>query len=322
MTIMARIRRGVCKVMPHVWRVTRRTFERAAVERTCTVCRAVQHRESRAEVPTSEWRSGPPAVRSAAYSCVFGLVAMALVACGPEAQSKSPIAAAQEAVAEALVPAIVAVQEVVEPLAPAPAPAPLIDPDAVRLIMEFEIVSAAYYNARLQSPIWPGGASGVTWCVGYDGGHQTRSRIEADWPTHPQLPRLAATAGIVGAAARSLIPGLRDVRTPLSACEVAFATVTLPRYHALAARTYRNGWDLLPLRAQGALVSVTFNRGAGMTGDSRRELRTIRDVCVPAGDVRCIARELVASIRVWHGKDIEAGMRRRRLAEADLAVRA
>ena len=41
----------------------------------------------------------------------------------------------------------------------------------------------------------------------------------------------------------------------------------------------------LPLDAQGALVSLVFNRGTSMEGDRRAEMRAIRDA-VPGGICR------------------------------------
>jgi hypothetical protein len=57
-----------------------------------------------------------------------------------------------------------------------------------------------------------------------------------------------------------------------------------------------------------------------MAGERRREMRAIRDDCVPAADTACIAAQLRAMARLWVGPDIEGGMRRRRHAEAALAT--
>ena len=60
-----------------------------------------------------------------------------------------------------------------------------VSPAAVAHIVRWEITSPAYYDKRLRWPIWPGGASGVTWCIGYDGGHQTG-------PVIPSSPKTTA----------------------------------------------------------------------------------------------------------------------------------
>src|SRR5690606_9796785 len=86
---------------------------------------------------------------------------------------------------EAVQTPILAAVEALEPLTPAaPPPEPrsaACRRAAAALIIRWEITSPAWYDRRLRFPVWPGGASGVTWGVGYDGGHQTRAVIEDDW---------------------------------------------------------------------------------------------------------------------------------------------
>lgn len=252
------------------------------------------------------------------------LLLLLLAGCHPVPASDTVIAA-QDAAAAIVAPAVVAVREIVEPALPPLSPlAPPLDecPQALELIVTFEVVSRDYYERQLQGVICPPAASGPTWGIGYDGGHQTARRIADDWTAHPDADRLALSAGVTGQArCRPLVAQtLADVRTPLSLAEPVFVTATLPEYTARAARAFRVGWDRLPPCAKGGLTSVVYNRGAGMAGDSRREMRVIRDECVPAGDVQCIAGQLRAMVRIWAGTSIENGMRRRRHAEADLVL--
>ena len=83
------------------------------------------------------------------------------------------VEAVESAVAETAVPVIVAVQDAVQSALPAPiaAPAalPLVSPAAAALIVRWEVSSPAHYTRRLDRPIWPQGASGITWGIGYDG---------------------------------------------------------------------------------------------------------------------------------------------------------
>lgn len=256
------------------------------------------------------------------YVRVFALVflAAALAACGyAEPDGALPVAV-QASVAQDAAPAVVAVREVVEADMPAaPAHAPPIDARAISLIVRYEITSPSYYVAHLQAPVWPGEQSGVTWGIGYDGGQQTRTRIAEDWHAHPQVLRLVATSGVVGPPARALLPGLRDVLTPYPLAEAIFAEATLPAYHALSARTFRKGWDNLRPTAQGALTATVYNRGAGMSGDRRREMRALRDDCVPRQDYACMASQFRAMERLWIGTPIAVGMRDRYEATARLA---
>ncbi len=244
------------------------------------------------------------------------------VEAAPSARAPTEIAAAQADVAADTVPTIVDARDAVDVVAPPPPRnACITHPDAIALIVRYEVTSPAYYTAHLQAPVWPGESSGVTWGVGYDGGQQTRARIAADWHAHAQVARLAATSGIAGLPARALIPGLADVRTPYLLAADVFGASTLPTYCDLAARTFRHGWDALAPRTRGALVATVYNRGAGMQGDRRREMRELRDACVPAGDVACIARALRSMTRLWAGSTIEAGMRARYEATAALAMK-
>jgi hypothetical protein len=50
--------------------------------------------------------------------------------------------------------------------------------------------------------------------------------------------------------------------------------------------------------AQGALVSLVFNRGTSMEGDRRREMRAIQ-AAVANGDLQEIADQLRSMKRLW-----------------------
>jgi GH24 family phage-related lysozyme (muramidase) len=68
--------------------------------------------------------------------------------------------------------------------------------------------------------------------------------------------------------------------------------------------------------AYGAIVSLVFNRGSSLSGDSRLEMRNIRDL-VPKKDYRGIAKQLRNMKRIWQGKGLD-GLLERREAEAKL----
>ncbi len=237
----------------------------------------------------------------------------------------APLERVQTALADALTPPVVAVREGIQRVVPPPAPPapvlPLVDPRAVQLIVHYEVTSPAFYRARLQGVIWPSGASGATWGVGYDGGHQTRAVIERDWQRHQHRDLLSTTAGITGARARDLVRALGEVVTAYAYAFEVFEQSSLPVYHGRARRAFgASDFDRLSPAAAGALVSVVYNRGGGMAGDTRREMRTIRDDCMPSVDVHCIAREIRAMCRIWRGTPNDAGLCRRRNDEAALAL--
>lgn len=243
------------------------------------------------------------------------------------AQAAAPaLRAAQASTTAVVVPVVVALQEAVQQLVPPEGGTnawPAVSPAAVALIVRWEVGSQALYTRRYQSPIWPGGASGVTWGIGYDGGHQTRQQIWLDWTVLAAVERLQATAGVTGQAAQPVARRLGDVRVPFGLASDVFAAASLPRYQASARRAFGvGGFDALPADAQGALVSLVYNRGASMTGPARAEMRAIRDVCLPGSDLRCIAGEIRQMCRLWRGTNLEAGLCGRREDEAGLAERA
>ena len=234
------------------------------------------------------------------------------------------IEGARSAAAQHTAPAIAAVREAVQVAVPAPVAdePPLVSPAAVADIVRWEVTSPAYYARRLQWPIWPGGASGITWGIGYDGGHQSARTIAQDWAAHPDVARLAGSAGITGAAARAALPQFRDITVPFGQAEQVFVDVSLPVYHRTTVRAYGDGVLALPADARGALVGNTYNRGGSMVGDRNREKRVIRDTCVPVGDLTCIALQLRSQCRLWRGTALEDGLCGRRESEARLTERA
>lgn len=251
---------------------------------------------------------------------------------------EDPAADAQEAVASVAAPVVLAVREAVEQVMPSPPPvavpeqgpvSSLVSPAAVELIVGFEVVSRPYYAQRLQGVVCPPRQSGPTRGIGWDDGHQTRGAIAAAWPMHPQLERILPASGQVGAAKCNTYRRANlDIRTPLDMAERVFIETALPAYHSLTARTFRNGWDRLPPNAQGALVATVYNRGAAMAAgkspnDPRKEMRYLRDVCVPAGDVQCMAEQFLAMRRLWPpNSEGGKGLQRRYTATAKLAVQA
>lgn len=234
-----------------------------------------------------------------------------------------PVGDAQRSMAMAVVPALVAAQGDLALVLPAPLGTPpaqaAVSPAAVDMIVGFEILSRSYYVKRLQRPVWPGGVSGVTWGIGYDGGHQPQPRIVQDWAQHPDVARLTTTSGVIGARARPLAAQLRSVITPLAMAEDVFAQSTLPAYASLTSRTFRKGWDCIGADPQGSLVATVYNRGASMRGNSRREMRELRDDCVPRCDTGCMAAAFRSMKRVWAGTSLEVGLGRRYEATARLA---
>jgi hypothetical protein len=207
----------------------------------------------------------------------------------------------------------------------------LVSQRAIDGIVGFEISSAAYYQAKLERPSWPGGESGVTIGIGYDLGYSTRAQFRADWQDllpSAECGRLESVIELKGTAAKAKVAGLRDIRIPLLQAEKVFEVRTLPAY-AKRTRAALPGCEFLPADAQGALLSLVFNRGDSMsTADSRREMRAIRSIVRDCGwktlrnDARQrvlddVAAQIRAMKRLWDPKKL-GGLHARRDAEADL----
>ena len=180
---------------------------------------------------------------------------------------------------------------------------------------------------------WPGGDSGISIGRGDDLGYQSAATYCENW--QPVLEpnayvRLLDAIGFKGHAAEEIAHRFADIRVTQEQADQVFRGNVLPQYIAQTIRAFP-GVTRLPLDAQGALVSLVYNRGAGMgdhntpgypTKDSRREMRAIRDeIAKPRPSLRAIADQIGSMKRLWEGKH-EDGLLTRRDAEARLVEQA
>ena len=179
-----------------------------------------------------------------------------------------------------------------------------------KLIIDFEGLN--------QPSKWPGGDSGITLGIGYDLGYVTVDQFESDWApylTADQLKRLKGAVGKRGIAAKNRAVQLQDIKIKRKEAETVFIERNLPLYALKTEMTFP-GIAELPPDAQGALISLVFNRGTSMEGDRRAEMRAIRDA-VPTADLQEIADQLRSMKRLWVNKGLD-GLLRRREEEAKL----
>lgn len=190
----------------------------------------------------------------------------------------------------------------------------LISERALDLILEFEGIDQPYR--------WPGGGSGITLGVGYDLGYHSEEEFVFDWEMHlgqEPVERLLSAIGRRGRSAAAVARRYRGIDVTRQAAEAVFLGRTLPKYRSMALRALP-GLERLPEDAQGALVSLVFNRGPGMRdrpgSDRRKEMREVRDA-VARGDLRGAASAIERMKRLWTGRRLR-GLLRRRDAEAAL----
>ena len=176
---------------------------------------------------------------------------------------------------------------------------------ALNLILEYEVGgSKSYYEKYLSKPTWPGGASGMTLGIGVDCGYYSKEELESLFHFLPkqQLELVKNASGKTGQAGKEYTKSVKDkgiIVTWDQALEI-FDNLTWPKFARLAERAFP-GLDQLCDDAYGAIVSLVFNRGTAMQGDSRLEMRNIRDL-VTKKDYKGIANQFRKMKRIWKDK--------------------
>jgi GH24 family phage-related lysozyme (muramidase) len=192
--------------------------------------------------------------------------------------------------------------------------------EALALILEYEVGGGrSYYEKYLSHPTWPGGASGTTLAIGVDCGYYSPQELGKIFYFLPgnQLDAIKKASGKTGEAGKEYVKQIKPLNITVNwdqAIEI-FNTLTWPKFANLAEHTFP-GLDQLCDNAYGALVSLIFNRGSSLSGSSRAEMRTIREL-VPKKDYKGIAEELRSMKRIWEGRGLD-GLLARRDAEAAL----
>jgi GH24 family phage-related lysozyme (muramidase) len=193
---------------------------------------------------------------------------------------------------------------------------------ALSLILEYEVGGTqSYYEKYLSGPTWPGGASGMTLAIGIDCGYYTPTELQQIFSFLPndQLHAVQNASGKTGQAGKEYTQSVKNLNIKINwqqAIEI-FDKYTWPKFTRLAERTFP-GLDQLCDNAYGAIVSLVFNRGTSLVGDSRREMREIKDL-IQKKDYRSIALEFQKMKRIWKGKGLD-GLLSRRDAESNLVL--
>jgi hypothetical protein len=207
---------------------------------------------------------------------------------------------------------------------PQPGASMVVSTKSLELVIEEEVSSKEVYNKKYQNPIWPGGDSGVTIGIGYDLGFNSGADITAAWGLHlssADLNLLLTVKKLTGLTARNALPGVKSVKIPYDIALKVFYQVSMPVFSKKVKRIYP-GAEKLPPDAQGALLSLVYNRGESLDPKkpSRREMRNIVPL-VAAGNLNGIAREIRSMKRLWDPQKLP-GLIKRREKEAVLVENA
>ena len=192
--------------------------------------------------------------------------------------------------------------------------------NTLNLLFEYEVGGGqSYYEKKLSRFTWPGGASGPTIGIGIDTAYYNAREIADIFKFLPedQIHLIQGAAGRTGSRGKEYTAKLRKegiVVTWSHAVEI-FNELTWTKFSKAAERAFP-GLEELCEDAYGAIVSLVFNRGTAMKGDSRREMRNIRSL-IGDQDYKKIAKELRSMKRIWEGQELD-GLLKRRDAEADL----
>jgi len=188
----------------------------------------------------------------------------------------------------------------------------------IDLIVQHEISSKQYYEKRLTHPTWPKGDSGITIGIGYDLGYASKRQFQSDWQSLLNtfdMVKLTRVCGLKGQTAKIHVSSLRSVTVPFDAAKHVFVHSSLPKYAQKTKSTFP-GVEYLNADAQAALVSLVYNRGGSLKGDSRREMAAIKPL-VASKDYIGIAQQITKMKRLWQGRGLD-GLLHRRDDEANL----
>lgn len=193
---------------------------------------------------------------------------------------------------------------------------------SMEMLVGFEVTSQAAYEKKYQKPIWPGGESGITIGIGYDLGFNTAQSIAMAWGDHvpaEDLNALLSVAGRTGLTAQKALPGIKSVVIGYNTALSVFYQTTLPQFGGRTRKLYP-GIEKLPPDAQGALLSLVYNRGEGISGANRIEMKNIIPL-VAEQDLPGIAVQIRNMKRLWVNKNLP-GLLARREQEAQMVEQA
>jgi GH24 family phage-related lysozyme (muramidase) len=188
--------------------------------------------------------------------------------------------------------------------------------NTLKLIYDFEVGGGReYYNKFLSHFTWPGLHSGPTIGIGVDCAYYQPSELKNIFSFLP-AKHLSLVCGAYrksGEAGRKYTKILRDagIEVNWEQSQKIFLNTTWAKFSKLTDRVFPKSDELCD-DAYGALVSLVFNRGASLSGDSRSEMRDIRNL-VQDKNYYAIARKIRSMKRLWFGKGVDGLIDRREM---------
>lgn len=192
--------------------------------------------------------------------------------------------------------------------------------NTLKLIYDFEVGGGeSYYNKFLKRFTWPGLSSGPTIGIGVDCAYYSKQELEKlfSFLQHNERNLVSGSTGKTGEAGKAYTKILRDAGIEVSwqQAQKIFLNTTWVKFSRLTDRVFPSSDDLCD-DAYGALVSLVFNRGGSLVGDSRSEMRDIKNL-IPSRNYHAIARKIRSMKRLWFGKGFD-GLIERREREAKM----
>lgn len=192
----------------------------------------------------------------------------------------------------------------------------MISKASVDLMIKYCVGGRSVYEKRYQKP-YVAEDKGVIIGIGYDLGNVTEKQFFNDWQglNLNFINALRKVVGIKGEAVKTMMRGeILQVRIPFNFAYDVFVSKTIPKYYKLTKAIYPE-LDSLNEDTKGALVSLVYDIGNCLDGDSRKEMRDIVEL-VAAKDYEGIADQIERTKRLWENEDdIQV---KRREEEADL----
>lgn len=190
----------------------------------------------------------------------------------------------------------------------------------LKLLLDYEVGGGeSYYNKKLSRFTWPKGHSGPTIGIGIDTAYYTPNELADifDFLSSDHIKLIQGAVGKRGLAGAEYTQVLQKagIIVPWDKALEIFKELTWTKFSNAAEKAFP-GLSEWEDDAYGGIVSLVFNRGTAMQGDSRLEMRNIKKL-VPSKDYKGVAKEIRKMKRIWEGQGLE-GLLKRRDAEATL----